>query len=219
MTTPGSPNDDATGRVRDARLPAPGTSPFRIKGLVYQSAHQFYDHRVPGGSRAVTAELSDPVLAAFWSQPFVARVGYDILPMIPISQAAARAAGVPHLDLVHESARWQAKRDVTGVFKLILKLASPELVARALPRASMQYFEFGAARGELIRRGCLRAVQTGVPLPLAPWMTTCVAGFSPIALEMAGARDVLVEHRLGPIEGSASNPVRIAQIEYEIRWR
>ena len=72
-------------------------------------------------------------------------------------------------ELIREAARWQAKRDIGGVFKLILKLASPELVARALPRASMQYFEFGAARGELLGRGRLRAVQTGVPLPLVPW--------------------------------------------------
>jgi hypothetical protein len=217
MTTPGSPSDDP-GALRDARLPSPGTSPFRVKGLVYQGAHQFYDERISGGSRAVTAQLADPVLAAFWNQPFVARVGYDLLPMIPICQAAAQAAGVLNLDLIRESARWQAKRDIGGVFRLILKLASPELVARALPRASMQYFEFGAARGELLGRGRLRAVQTGVPLPLVPWMTTCVAGFSPIALEMAGARDVVVEHRLGPVEASPSSSVRTAQIVYEIAW-
>jgi hypothetical protein len=100
----------------------------------------------------------------------------------------ARAAGLDHRDQVIENARWMARRDIHGVYRLPLKLAAPERVAIKLPRVSMQYFSFGEAAGWLVGERAMEATQRGVPEALARWMIWAVEGFAPVALASAGAR-------------------------------
>lgn len=178
--------------------PLPGASAFRCKGLVYQGAKRFYDARVPGGAKHVAGLITDEALRVFWEQPFLAGGWYDALPIVELSRVAAHAAGVPHTQLVKESARNVAERDVNGVYKVLLKLASPELVVKRLPRAALQYFDFGTTRDEQLEGKSYTAVQAGVPEILGSWMSTCFAGFAPVALELAGGRNVRVRSVASP---------------------
>lgn len=172
--------------------PRPGASSFRCKGLVYQGAKRFYDQRVPGGAKQVGSLVTDEALRVFWDQSFVAGGWYDALPIVELSRIAAHAAGVPHTQLVKESARNVAERDVNGVYKVLLKLASPELVVKRLPRAALQYFDFGTTREEQLEGKSFTALQSGIPEIMGAWMSTCIAGFAPVALELAGAKNVRV---------------------------
>lgn len=183
----------------------------RAKGLVYRGAQEFYAQRIPGGVATVTAGL-DPPTQAFFGQPFLPHAWYDALPIVEISRVAAHAAGVTHATLVRENSAWLARRDVHGVYKFLLKLASPAAVAVRLPRASMQYFDFVESNATMAsERECV-AVQTGIPDPMVHWFAWAIEGFAPVALAAAGAKDVAVETQVGA--GPERGTVRAV-----LRWR
>jgi hypothetical protein len=200
-------------------MPAPGKSPFSCKGHVYVAAQTFYDERVPGGWRAVLDAAQPAALREFGSQLFLAGALYDVLPIVALSETAAHLSGSSHRQLVMENARWVARRDMTGTYRLLLKLAAPGIVAPRLPRVSMRYFDFGGASAEKKDDRCFAAVQTGVPEPLADWMAWCVDAFVPVVLEATGAKDVVVRRPTRATRDGERDGVPTVSLHWEIAWR
>lgn len=192
-------------------------SPFHAKGLVYQGARDYFERQVPGGAAAVARSLAPPLARFFTEQPFVAGGWYDVMPIVAISAAAASVAGLSHATLVRQNAAWLAHRDVNGVYRALLRVARPEAVAARLPRASMQYFNFGSAEGEQVGAGHYESTRTGIPQGLASWMTWCVEGFTPVALGYAGARNVTVEALPAFGDGDVLGH-RTTRVTFHIHW-
>src|ERR1700748_3163446 len=109
------------------RVPfAPGTSPFRVKGSVYLATHEFFAQRVRGGMDTLYAELrNEPALLAFMQQKFLPSSWYDVLPVAQLIEAEARAMGVPLGQYLRVRTRYQADRDIAGVYRFIMRLVSP----------------------------------------------------------------------------------------------
>lgn len=204
--------------VERASNPLPGKSPFCCKGHVYLAAQTFYDERVPGGWIAVVEAAETAELREFASQLFLASALYDVLPIVPLSRAAAHLCGLSHRQLVMENARWVARRDMTGTYRLLLKLAAPAIVAPRLPRVSMRYFDFGGASADKKDERCFSAVQTGVPEPLADWMAWCVDAFVPVVLEATGAKDVIVRRPTRAARDGERGGVPTVSMHWEIAW-
>jgi hypothetical protein len=132
-------------------------------------------------------------LERFLSQSFVAGGWYDVFPIVPLSRAAARLAGLTHRRLLRDNAAWMARRDLHGVYKAVLQLASVEMVAMRLPRLSLRYFDFGSSSGAMVGRKQMTSQRTGIPASLGEWFMHCTEGFVPVALALAGARGVVVK--------------------------
>lgn len=197
--------------------PTQAPAPFRCKGLVYQGARDFYDRTVPGGSAAVAEGLTDPVARALFQQRFLAASHYDVLPIVGISVTAARLAKMPWKELVQQNAEWLARRDIHGVFRMILRLASPEMVALRLPRASLQYFAFGKATGKLVGPKHLEGEQREMPESMGHWLIYATEGFAPVALATAGAKDVVVRGQIAGQDGEVGG-VPTVTVRYDITW-
>ncbi len=170
---------------------APGESPFRAKGTIYQGLVASTDARCPGGTAAVIEALDDDALRAFYGQQFLAASWYDLLPLIPFSHTAARVAGIAHLAYAKEGARFHAVRDINGVHRFFLKLASPKMVAVRLPRLMMQYFNFGRAEGQATGEKSFEVIGRAIPEPVCAWFVTVIEGFVPAAMQHAGARSIV----------------------------
>ncbi|MEJ7732565.1 MAG: hypothetical protein WKG00_25590 [Polyangiaceae bacterium] len=187
--------------------------PFRVKGLVYLGTRGFYADTVPGGLDAVLTAAGDPALVKFMGQVFVPGGWYDQRPLLRLGQAAARLLGIPYTSLVRTLAAKAAHRDIHGVYRVLLKLASPELVASRLPRAAIQYFDWGSAQGRMVEPGLYQASIVGVPEEVLVWLGATLEGFVPVALGRAGARDVKVQ---------AAKPRRgdngVITASYDFRW-
>jgi hypothetical protein len=181
-------------RVRISQeLPLPvGTSPFHVKGHVYAKMLEDFAVNVPGGIDAVIARAGDAAIARFASQRFIASSWYDALPMLPLSFAHARLLGVPYHQHLRDRGRYIAERDVPGIYRFLLKLSTPEMVMRRLPRAASQYFDFGPADVAFYGSRHAVTVHSGIPEPLVPFIATTTEGFVAAALEMAGAGRVNV---------------------------
>lgn len=166
------------------------TSAFRARGLLYVGTQTFFQERSSRGLTALTDELADPALRTFITQKFVPMAWYDVLPVPDLIAAEARAVGMS-LDayLLHRT-RWQARRDLGGVFAYLLRVASPALVASQLPKVMVQIFDF--ARAEVLEEGererLVRFVD--VPLTLHRWLGTSLVVYAETAMRLAGATSV-----------------------------
>jgi hypothetical protein len=203
--------------VRAPVTHAPGMGPFHVKGVVFTAGREFYERRVPGGYAAVQRELGDAALVTFVNQTFLSGGWYDAAPAHAVTVAAARACGVPYAQLVREGAAAQAERDLHGIYKLIVSMASPEMVATRLPALSTRYFDFGEADGKLIEDRTLETFRWGIPMPFVEWFMHSVVGFAPVALTLAGAKNVHV--RCGaPVREGESHGVPTARVRFEVSW-
>jgi hypothetical protein len=195
---------------------APGESPFLAKGIVFLTARGFYEQRVPGGIAAVHEKISDPATVTFLQQRFLTGGWYDLLPILTASAAAARVCQMSTLELVRETAKWQAEHDLTGIYRMVLAIASPAAVAQRLPSLSKQYFNFGEADGRMVEEQAFESNRWGIPAPLEGWFATVTAGYVPVALEKAGARNVRVRWDSAP--DAKLHGVPTVRIKFDIRW-
>lgn len=198
---------------------APGESPFRAKGNVYKALFDSADMRVPGGRHAVLEDIrrEDATLAKFYEQPFLAASSYDVLPVIPYGMVGARIAGVSYPEFVRGGAAFTARRDMNGIYKVLLKLASPDAVVKRLPRILIQYFNFGKVEGRSTSPRSYEAIATAIPKPVLLWVANAAQGFIPVVMSAAGARDVDV--KLGPPEPDRrEHGIMLYRASFEVHW-
>ena len=95
--------------------------------------------------------------------------------------------------------------------------ASPELVAKKLPRASLQYLSFGRAEGELVGPRHFRVRHHGIPRTLSSWLTACVEGFAPTALYIAGATNAVLTSRVVGPDGEKAG-FALVELLHDLNW-
>ena len=210
-------DDRATRRL--LTLPfEPGGSPFRIKGVAYRGHVEYCDRFVPGGHRAALEALGRPAVREFFDQPFLASSYYDVFPLAMAGIGCSRALGVSFLDFVAQRSRWQAAEDVKGVYRLVLKVAAPQMLASRLPRFIAQYFDFGGVELVDVQPGRVSAMRTGIPAPLAEWYIAVSEPYVEVILEKAGAKNVVTTKNL-PIDlEEHAHGVDLLRIPMLIEW-
>ncbi len=195
----------------------PGEGPFRGKGLLYKGLVASTDARCPGGYSAVLARFEEGPLRDFLTQNFLAASLYDVMPLIAFSKMAAVVANVPHVKYAHDGARFTANRDINGVHRVFLKLASPKLVAERLPRLMLQYFDFGRVSGAATGPRSYEMIAHEIPEPIAEWLMLMIEGFVPVALQLAGARSVVAKVDPPEPDGS-SKGVALVATRLHLAW-
>jgi hypothetical protein len=198
---------------------APGRGPFHVKGTAYIGLLDHCATHVKGGLDAILAKFGeDEALVAFFRQRFLAGSWYDVGPSILLTQAAAVVAGVAHLDLLRQQARAQAERDIHGVYRLLLKLARPEMIMARLPRAAGRYFDFVRAEVSELRPGCWESRAHGVPAMAQHSYMAGTEAFVVKALELSGAKEV--KHRwLPPEPEGQAHGVDVMCLRREVGWK
>jgi hypothetical protein len=191
-------------------------APFNAKGLVYLGARDFYAERVPGGWEAVVAKLG-PDVAQFFEQQFLTGGWYDVMPILTISRAAAGLAETPWPRLARQNAVWLAERDLRGIYRLVVSIASVERIVERLPELSLRYFDFGDAAGKMVDEKTFEADRYGIPEPLVEWFSIVTSGFVPVALGIAGAKNVRVR-TLGHDPDGEAHGIPLIRSRYHITW-
>lgn len=201
-----------------ADLPfAPGESPFRAKGTAYQGLLASADARVPGGSKAVLAAIDDRAMLEFFEQRFLAASTYDVFPIVPFGMAGARVVGMTYPEYVRAGAAFQAKRDMHGIYKVLLKFASPSSVVQRLPRVLVQYFNFGSIEGRFVGERKYEATARGIPKPLIVWLINIAQGFIPVVMGQAGAKDTGVRIH-APQPDGVEHGIELVRAAFTISW-
>lgn len=195
----------------------PGESPFRKKGVSYQGELEHYDRYFPGGREALFASVRDPRLVAFMRQSFLAGGWYDVIPSLVMAEHACTLMGKPYLEFLRDFARLQAERDIRGVYRMLLKLVSPDTVMERLPKVANQYFDFVRSEARKTGPGRWESVVFGLPsFYAAPYMAVAEA-FIVYTLEQAGARNV--KHRwMGQEPDGTRAGVPLLKVTRQLNW-
>jgi hypothetical protein len=196
-----------------------GASPFRVKGVLYLGTQTYFAARVKGGMEALLARIEDEPLRAFIAQKFLPASFYDVLPVYPLIHAEARACNQPVATYLRQRAEYQAEQDMSGVYKVLLKLASPEAVAARLPRLVTQILNFGKAEAATgpTTPGLRSFELTGMPAILLAWYMNGLAVYAQHALRLAGARTCQVSVRQPDPEGQLHG-VDVVKVRFDIQW-
>ena len=196
---------------------APGKSPFHVKGVVYRNFVEYVGNTVEGGLAAIVATFDDPALRTFTEQPFLAGSFYDALPSMPLCEAAARLLHRPFAQLVREFSAYAAEHDVKGIYRLLLKLVSPEMVMERTPAAARQYFDFVAATVQKDGPKSYSTSVRGVPRFLAPFYMTVTEAFLSRALVLAGAKEPRHAWQ-APLPDGDREGVQLIKLRREVSW-
>lgn len=194
-----------------------GTGPFHVKGVLYLGTQKYFTTEVPDGLAKLVQTLDDPSVRAFIQQKFLAASLYDVLPVAPLIRAEAEVCQQTVSAYLRKRAAFQAREDIGGVYRWLLKLASPELVALKLPRLLTQVFDFGDSFTERIDERCIRVEVREFPQALSEWYSTAFDVYAETALGLAGAKNIDV--RMKPVPtGRHATGVELVTLRGDARW-
>lgn len=191
-----------------------GNGPFKIKGVAYRGTKKQYDSLVKGGAAAVAASFTYAELSIFSDTDFFASSWYDIFPMAYMDYRAAEIAGLPFEEFAHLAADLQAKSDMNGVYRLLLKFFSPASALKQLAVLSTIYFNFGKSSVSLESKAAATVTTVGVPVALEQWFLRATAYYIGYCLQLTGAKNLRYEF-LKSKPGEAFD----GQDTVDVRWR
>ncbi|MCB9587473.1 MAG: hypothetical protein H6718_18880 [Polyangiaceae bacterium] len=194
-----------------------GESPFKVKGVAYAGALEFYDAEVEGGSRAVLERL-EPELRGFASQRFLPSGWYDIFPFLELDRAAAHLSGTTLDNIARRASEWQARRELQGIYKVFVKLLGASHAANVFGRLMGQYYNFG--QHKLVPHGKTEVYFEigGCPSELATWLPTVILAYVRTLLELAGAKEVAPTRVESTPDGSFEG-YPLVKLEARLRWK
>lgn len=201
---------------RGARF-AFGESPFHVKGVLYKATRTYFEQNVEGGFERLVAAVEPAPLREFIAQPFLASGRYDVMPVPALIEHEARVVGLSFEDYLLERTRWQAQQDIHGIYRLLLKLTSPERVMTRLPKVLVQMFDFPTVELRKIGERDRAATFGQVPEVLVPWLEIGFSVYAKTALSLAGADDVRVDFT-GSSKRAIEAGVTLSQMKMRVRW-
>jgi hypothetical protein len=174
--------------LRALRHP-PGESPFHVKGVAYRGHLEYVEANVPGGVAAMKAAFSDPALAEFFDQTFLASTFYDVMPLAHAGVICADLTGLSFYEFIRRRTIAQAEIDIRGVYKWLLSLLSPRMVASRLPRFLAQYLDYLSF--EVVEASPKRVVGRlkGIPLELKGWQSAVFEAYYVHVFKVGGVTD------------------------------
>jgi hypothetical protein len=197
---------------------AVGQSPFHCKGVGYRNLCAFIEHAVPGGMPHFLAALPSDELRQFLRQPFLASSWYDVLVMIPLIHQGARELHQTTYQFVRELAGFSTKRDVGGIYRVLMHFTSPESLLERSANTAKQYFDFVLTECEALGPQHYRLRHSGIPAMLVPIYKSLVEGYVDFGLMMAGAKDVRQRWEVAAEMGSRHG-LPVQRLQREVRWR
>ncbi len=177
----------------------------------------WFTKEVVGGYERVCAELEAPV-RNYLGQRFLAGSWYDYLPLFLLYRKASELTGIPLASLERTLGRNAAARDLRGIYKLLLMVASVQQALGRLPAAWRQYFNFGDACVSERQSKSGEFAVTGFPSVFAEDFLNVLDGWITCVLENAGGMLVTPERRPIVSDGE-THGVPTTTIAFFFRWR
>jgi hypothetical protein len=145
-----------------------------------------------GQAKAIGAEWGGVILPGSW---------YDVAPLCEVLTWASGKANRSLQDVTAELATRNAREDLSTIYRVFLRLASPVRLLSMTPTLWRNYVKFGEGVAVRNTPGHYIGECTGVPERFFDWAVGCWFGFMPVAIEMAGgkgARARVIDRSLKP---------------------
>lgn len=195
-----------------------GTGPFHVKGVLYLGTQKYFQNDVPDGMAKLAETLEDPSVKEFIQQKFLPSSWYDVLPVAPLIRAEAEVCHQTVPSYLRKRAAFQAREDISGVYRWLLKLASPETVALKIPRLLTQIFDFGDSYTERLDEHVVQMELRQFPAALSEWYSTAFEVYAETALGLAGAKNVSLVLKATPT-GTHASGVPLVTLKGDAHWQ
>jgi hypothetical protein len=168
------------------------TSPFRVKGGLFINTRAFFEKNAPGGMESLREALGTGPLRDFIDQHFLPGSWYEVMHVPQLIAAEAAAMRMTERRYLRHRTEWQADADMGGAYKILLKVASPEIVVPRLPKVMTQMFNFASPTVTVIGARSFRMRVEGVPSNLGAWLHTALEIYVERAIMLTGGKNPLV---------------------------
>ena len=197
-----------------------GESPFHIKGVAYKGTLESISKDSGSRLSGVKDRIADerPELSKFIDGPFLASSKYDVFGLPLFTFYVAQELGRDFKAHVYRISRAQLEADLSGVYRFLLKLASPERVLKQIVLVTNQYFDFGEMELLESKKKSATMVRRDFPLLLLPWYEDVAKGYGEVALERAGAKDPKVLCRVEE-RGAKIHSLEAGDLYLDASWR
>ncbi len=134
-----------------------------------------------------------------------------------MSAIVARKLGLTLADFLDQRGGMHAREDLSGVYGWLLRLATPATVAKRLPRLMSRYFDWGTVEVREVSGSRALIQHHETPIFLADWFRRVSTPYLEVALHLAGAKDVTVDHSRH--DGGRVRGVPAARLDFVLQWR
>jgi hypothetical protein len=167
-------------------------SPFRVKGVLFLGTKTYFDNHVPGGYETLRKTLGPGALRDFMDQRFLPSGLYEVMHVPQLIAAEAAATRQGERSYLRRRTEHQAMADMGGIHKILLKVATPEMIVVRLPKVMTQMYNFGEPTITQVgpREFDLRV--DGVPAELGAWLQVALEIYVEIAIRTAGGKSPFV---------------------------
>ena len=190
------------------------TAGFNMKGNAWRGIKEYLTREI--GLERVMERLA-PATRTFFEQIFIASIWYDVRPVTEVTQVAAQLTGQQHTALCRSVGTFIYERDMTGIYRAILKFATPDLMVKALPLATTRYFDFVKLETTRVGPKAYDVLIMGVPADTAAIYTNVTSVFIERAISGSGGKNVSAQC-LAPTPGPGINGTPTSLIVRQLRW-
>lgn len=158
-----------------------------VKGLALINIRNWFDERLGAGWFTRTAREREPdwpdrLLPGDW---YMARTSFYIY-----QRGFEQLGGYQSVQQLMEDAAGEvALKDLNGILRAFLWVASPKMFLRAAPKMWDTYCNFGTSEVLSNEVGRFLIKVAGIPADLVAWVTSAWSGFLVPALGLAGGKD------------------------------
>jgi len=164
--------------------------PLRCEGAPVHRDEDYFEHL---GKWDALLDALRPELRAFLEQGFVTGVVYEALVVPELIAAEASVCGTSVRAYLDARTRWQAKRDLGGIYRVVVRLAPIDVTISRVLMVMTQMFNFGDPIVSMAEPRRLEVEIAGIPKALEAWLRPCVGVYGEECLRMSGKREFRVE--------------------------
>lgn len=187
-----------------------------MRGNGWRSVQEFLERTIPGGLGALRDILPEPT-RTFINHSFDPDGWYDYFELEAVTRMASDFLGESHSMFLRQLADFTLKRDSNGIYRALLRFATPKLMVHAIPYTANRYYDFPQLTvHDISDKSCLIRVN-GVPRAYAKTYMTLGNVYTIRALERTGARHVVCEAS-APVSAGTSFGHEIAMFERRFSW-
>jgi hypothetical protein len=195
-----------------------GEGPFHIKGTALKGVVDRVRTKVPGGLAALLARAKNPALDRLLSTPILVSSWYDVFALCVLDYHTASVANVSVGEHVFNAAHSQFVSDMNGIYRMILRVLSPQLVVDRIARVTGNYFDFGPTEVKKVDAHAAEIIRRDFPELLTPWYGPVAEGYTVAALEATGASQI-TRHLELVATGHRGHDVALVDMRLKVSWR
>jgi hypothetical protein len=172
---------------------APGTSPFKVRGVVYCRILEDAS-ALPGGITAFRRGLAEHNAAEFFAQAFRWTDWYDAVPLNAGTLVLARMTGVEPEMMARIGGEMTARHLVPRMFRILLGLGGMRTAVQHVSWLLPWFYDFGDARVVTATDRVTSVLLSDVPKVMAAVYVNTILGFAAGTADLMGGPPATVAY-------------------------